>query len=167
MSKTLVAYFSATGNTKKLAEAIFEEVQGPKVLLPIEDVEEVDGYGLIFIGFPVHAHSVPYKAEVFLKRIPAGMKIAVFSTHGSLQGHRLSREAVEYAVVLASRAKVLGTYSCRGKLFLKTLDFLKQSPEHAEWADMAPSAGTHPDRHDLEEARNFARLIQAKARQQL
>lgn len=167
MSKTLVAYFSATGNTKKLAEAIFEEVQGPKVLLPIEDVEEVDGYGLIFVGFPVHAHSVPYKVEVFLKGIPAGMKIAIFSTHGSLHGHRLSREAVEYAVVLASRAKVLGTYSCRGKLSLKALDFLKQSPEHAEWADMAPSAGTHPDRHDLEEARNFARLIQTKARQQV
>jgi flavodoxin len=167
MSKTLVAYFSATGNTKKLAEAIFDEVQGPKVLLPIEDVEEVDGYGLIFVGFPVHAHSVPYKAEVFLKRIPAGTKIAIFSTHGSLHGHRLSREAVEYAVVLASRAKVLGTYSSRGNMSLKALESLGRAPEHAEWTDMAPSASTHPDRHDIEEARNFARLIQAKARPQV
>ncbi len=166
MSKTLVAYLSATGNTQKLAEAIFEAVQGEKDLRSIDEVQEIDDYGLIFVGFPIHAHSVPYKAELFLKRIPAGKKIAIFSTHGSLHGHRLAREAVEYAVVLASRAKVLGTYSCRGKLSLKAIEFLERSPEHAEWTDMAPSASTHPDRHDLEEARSFARLVQTKARQQ-
>jgi flavodoxin len=163
MPKTIVAYFSATGNTRKVAEAVYGALRGEKELRPIDEVETLEPYGLAFVGFPVQAHSVPIKAESFLKKIPAGMKIALFSTHGSLQGHRLSREAVEYAVVLAARAKVLGVFSCRGKLSMKAIEFLGRSPEHAEWAEMAPSANTHPDRHDLEEARTFARLIQAKA----
>jgi flavodoxin len=166
MSKTLVAFHSATGNTKLLAEAIFESLQGAKDLRPLEDVRSFDEYDLIFVGFPIHAHSVPYPAEQFLKKIPSGKPVALFSTHGSLQGHRLSREAIEYGVVLAPQVKVLGTYSCRGKLSLKAVEFLARSPEHVEWMEMAPSASTHPDRHDLEEARAFARLIQAKARQQ-
>lgn len=165
MAKTLVAYFSATGNTRKVAEAIYAAVEGEKLLLPIDQVQDMEGYGLVFIGFPIQAHSIPYKAEAFIKKIPSGKKIALFSTHGSLHGNSLSREAIEYAVVLASQAKVLGTFSCRGKLSMKALEFLGRSPEHVEWTDMAPSAGTHPDQHDLEEARSFARLIQTKAGQ--
>jgi flavodoxin len=165
MARTLVAYLSVTGNTRKVAEAVFDALHGVKDLRPVDEAGTLEPYGLVFIGFPVQSHSVPYKAETFLKAIPAGLKVAVFATHGSLHGHRLSREALEYAVILASRARILGTYSCRGKLSLKALEILGRSPEHAEWAEMAPSAGTHPDGHDLEEARNFARLVQAKAGQ--
>lgn len=163
MAKTLVAYFSATGNTRKVAEAVHGALGGEKELRTIREAGALDGYGLVFVGFPVQAHSVPFEVESFLKSIPAGTKVALFSTHGSLQGHRLSREAIEYAVILAARAKVLGTFSCRGKLSAKALEFLGRSPEHAEWTEMASSAATHPDRHDLAEAREFARLIQAKA----
>jgi len=163
MHKTLVTYFSRTGNTKNVAEAIFESLDGDKTLKPIDEVSNLDDYSLIFIGFPVQAHSVPFKAEEFLKKVPPGKKIALFMTHGSLPGHRLALEAIEYAVVLASRAKVLGTFSCRGKLSMQALDFLGQSPEHHEWAEMAASASTHPNATDLDEARVFARFIKTKS----
>ncbi|MBN2206740.1 MAG: hypothetical protein JW742_05000 [Candidatus Aminicenantes bacterium] len=163
MAKTLVAYFSVTGNTRKVAEAVSEAIRGDRELRAIREVGTLDAYKFFFVGFPVHAHSVPLEVESFLKKIPAGTKVALFSTHGSLQGHRLSGEAIEYAAVLAARAKILGTFSCRGKLSAKALEFLGRSPEHAEWVDMAASAATHPDLHDLEEAREFARLVQAKA----
>lgn len=159
MAKTLVTFLSTTGNTRALAEAVFEALPNPKTLLPIQDVRDLDSFDLIFVGFPVQAHSVPVKAEAFLKRIPKGKKIAFFSTHGSLKGHRLSLEAIEHAVVTASQAKVLGTFSCRGNLSPDALEFLGKSPEHQEWTAMAPSASTHPDGHDLEEARAFARWI--------
>ena len=159
MHKTLVTYFSRTGNTKKVAEAIFVGLDGDKDLEPMEEAHLLDGYSLVFIGFPVHSHSVPYKVEEFLKTIPAGKKIALFCTHGALPGHRLSREAIEYAVVLAAKAKVLGTFAVRGRLSMQALDALGRSPEHQEWTDMAASANTHPNETDLAEAKAFARRI--------
>jgi flavodoxin len=159
MSKTLVTYFSQTGNTKAVAEAIFAALERDKEIQPMDESLALDGYGLVFVGFPVQSHSVPYKADTFLRRVPAGKKIALFCTHGSLPGHRLSREALEYALVCAAKAKLLGTFACRGKLSLRALEYLSKSPEHQEWTDMAASAATHPDATDLAEARAFARKI--------
>jgi putative transposase len=68
MHKTLVTYFSRTGNTKNVAEAIFETLDGDKTLKPMDEVADTADYSLVFIGFPVQAHSVPYKVEEFLKR---------------------------------------------------------------------------------------------------
>jgi len=164
MPQTLIAYFSRTGNTKKVAEAIFEELGGDSVLEPIDKVAGVDEYELVFIGFPVQSHSVPYKVEMFLKKFPAGKKIALFSTHGSLPGHRLSREALEHAAVSASQAKLLGTFACRGKISLEALEAIGKSPEHQEWTEMAASAATHPNDIDLAEAKIFARQMKTQSR---
>lgn len=159
MSKILVTYFSLTGNTKKIAEAIFSVLEGDKTIEPIEEVQELDDYTLVFIGFPVHSHSVPFKVASLLKKIPKGKKIAFFSTHGAITGSHLSQEAIENAAVTASKAKILGTFSCRGRVSSKALEVLSQSPEHTLWAEMAASAQTHPDKADLEDARTFARRI--------
>ncbi len=159
MEKILVTYLSQTGNTKKIAEAIFEGLEGDKTIKPMDEVQEIEDYGLIFIGFPVYSHSVPYKIESFLQKIPQGEKIALFSTHGSLPGGRLATEALEHAAVIASKAKVLGTFSCRGKVSMAALEVLSKSPEHKAWAEMAPSSQTHPDEGDLEDARSFAERI--------
>jgi flavodoxin len=163
MHKTLVTYFTRTGNTKKVAESIFAALDGDKVLKPLDEVQGLDEYDLVFIGFPVHSHGVPYKVEVFLKNIAAAKKIALFSTHGSLPGHRLSREGLEHAIVLASKAKILGTYSCRGKISFEALEVVSKSPEHLEWAEMAASAGTHPNEIDLAEAQVFARHVKTSS----
>ncbi|MDH7512175.1 MAG: flavodoxin family protein [Clostridiales bacterium] len=164
MHKILVAYFSLTGNTKKIAEAIYESLPQPKILRPIAEASGLDEFDLIFIGFPVHSHSVPVKVEKFLKAIPQGQKVALFSTHGALTGSRLSREAIEHAVVTASQAKIISTFSCRGKVSPQALEVLSQLPEHEAWADMAASASTHPNEHDLEDARAFARWVMALSR---
>jgi flavodoxin len=159
MAKTLVTYFTRTGNTQKVAEAIFEAIGGDKTILPMKEAADLDPYGLIFIGFPVQSHSVPYPVEVFLKGVPAGKKVALFSTHGSVTGSTLSREAIEHALTLVPRAKLIGTFSCRGKVSLQAMEVLSKSPEHEAWVDMAASAATHPDEHDLAEARAFARWV--------
>jgi len=159
MSKILVTYLSQTGNTKKIAEAIFESLEGDKTIEPVDEVQEIEGYSLIFIGFPVHSHGVPYKIENFLQKIHEGGKIALFSTHGSLPGGRLATAALEHAAVIASKTKVLGTFSCRGKVSMAALEVLSKSPEHKAWAEMAPSSQTHPDEGDLEDARSFAKRI--------
>jgi len=159
MAKTLVTYFSRTGNTKLIAETIFGALTGDKTLKTMAEAGDLAPYQLIFAGFPVQTHSVPYPAEVFLKSIPEGKKVALFSTHGSVTGSRLSREALEYASILVAKSKLIGTFSCRGKVSMKALEVLMQSPEHEAWADMAATAATHPDASDIEDARAFARWI--------
>jgi len=163
MHKTLVTYFSRTGNTRKVAEAIFEALDGDKTIKPIDEAGDLDTFGLIFVGFPVQSHGVPYPVEVFLKSIAPQKKIALFSTHGSFPGHRLAREAIEHAVILAAKAKVLGTFAVRGKLSLQALDVLSKSPEHQEWTEMAASANGHPSDVDLAAAKAFARSMRLLA----
>jgi flavodoxin len=165
MSKILVAYISWSGNTKKVADAIFETLDGDATIKSLDEVQSLEEFELIFVGFPVHSHSVPFKAEDFIKKIPAGKKIALFSTHGSLTGSRLSREALEHASILAPNSKILGTFTCRGKVSIQAMEVLSKSPEHKAWVEMSASAQTHPDENDLEDARAFAKWIMTLARQ--
>ncbi|MHB8054352.1 MAG: flavodoxin family protein [Candidatus Aminicenantales bacterium] len=163
MSKTLVTYFSRTGNTKMVAEAIYQALDGDRILLPLDKAENLDDYHLIFIGFPVQSHSVPFPVERFLKSLPVGKQIAFFSTHGSVPELRMAAEALEYAAVLTSHCRLLGTFHCRGKLSFQALEAFARSPEHKEWSEMAPSAASHPDKHDLAEAALFAVHMKARS----
>jgi flavodoxin I len=163
--KVLVTYYSQTGNTEKLARTIYNAIDTEKELLPIEAVPDTGGYGIIFVGFPVQAHSVPAKVLPFFKRLPEGQPIALFCTHGSLRGGHLPKQALEHALSLSSKAKVLGTFAVRGNVSLPVIEALKAKPEHKAWAEEASGACGHPDDADLTDAKEFARGIIAKLRQ--
>ncbi len=117
---------------------------------------------IIFCGFPVLAHSVPGKGQPFIKGLPEGQKVAFFSTHGSLRGGHLPKQAFEHAIGLASKATILGHFSCRGTVDPKIIEALMQKPEHRAWAQEAQSADGHPDHGDLEDAKKFALEMIAK-----
>jgi flavodoxin len=159
--KILVTYFTQTGNTEKVARAIYEAIGATKEILPVDKVKDPAGYDIIICGFPVHAHSVPLSVERFIKMIPLGKKIALFTTHGSLRGGELATTAIKHAVSLASKLKVLGTFGCRGKVDQKIIEALLKKPEHRAWAEAAKSAVRHPDESDLEDARHFAKKVTA------
>jgi len=160
--KVLVTYYSQTGNTEMLARAIYEAIHVDKELLPIRDVTTTQGYDIIFVGFPVHAHSVPAAAVPFLRNLPAGQPIALFCTHGSLRGGQLPKQAIENAMGLAPRARILGTFGVRGKVNPKVIDSLGKMMEHQAWAEEALGAARHPDDADLADGKEFARTILAK-----
>ena len=160
----LVTYYSQTGNTEKIAGAVYEALGGEKDLIPVQEVEDPDSYDLIFCGFPVHSHSVPLPVQDFIKRIPSGKKIALFVTHGSLRGGELATTAIEHAVTLASHLKVLGTFGSRGRVDPKIIEALSKKPEHRAWAETAKSAASHPDEPDLADARQFAKIVSTAAR---
>jgi flavodoxin len=155
----LVTYFTQTGNTEKVAKAIYEAIGGKKEILPVNEAKNPDGYDIIFCGFPVHAHSVPLPVQNFIKSIPPSKKLALFVTHGSLRGGELATTAIEHAISLASKLKVLGTFGCRGKVDPKIIEALLKKPEHRAWAETAKSAASHPDESDAEDARQFAKRI--------
>jgi flavodoxin I len=162
--KALVAYFSQTGNTEKVARAIFDGIAFvEKEISLIQDAKDLDNYDLFFIGFPVHSHSVPGPVEEFLKGIPEGKKIAFFGTHGSLRGGEFAVTAFHYALSHAQKRTVLGTFGCRGKVNPGILEKLMNRPQDRHWAMEAQSAAHHPDEHDLEDAETWARWMVLKA----
>ncbi len=162
--KILVTYFSQTGNTQKVAEAIFDSLELPeKEIAEINAAPDPGAYQLVFVGFPVHSNSVPKKADAFLRSIPAGTKVAIFATHGSLRNGPLARTAFETAHTLP-KGKVLGTFGCRGKVVQSVIDAMMQSSEHKAWAEEAASASSHPDDADLKDARAWADQMLIKAR---
>lgn len=154
--KALVTYFSKTGNTEKVARAIYEALPVDKEIKPIQVLDSAAGYDIVFCGFPVYVHSVPGKAQPFIKALGEGQKVAFFSTHGSLRGGQLPKQAFENAIGLASKAKVLGHFGCRGKVDPKIIELLLTQQENRAWAEEAQSADAHPDQADLEDAKAFA-----------
>jgi len=163
--RALVTFYSETGNTERLAGAIYEGIeQAEKEIVPLGEIQDATGYDVVFCGFPVQTHSVPGKVERFIKGLPEGQKLALFATHGSLRGGELAVTAFYYALTVASKQKVLGTFGCRGKVKSSLLDALRQKPEHRAWVDEAQSASGHPDQADLEDGKAWASRMITRAR---
>lgn len=160
--KALVTYHSQTGNTEKIARAIYESIHFEKEILPIKEAREIQGYDIVFAGFPVQAHSVPAAVVPFFKKLPPGQKIALFCTHGSQRGGHLPKQAIEQATGLAAQMKILGTFCARGQVEPGVIDALAKSVQHQAWVEEAAGACDHPDAADLADAREFARSILAK-----
>jgi flavodoxin len=156
----LVTFYSETGNTQKVAEAIFASIQHTrKKLLAIDQVEDIENHDLIFCGFPVINHGLPVKITHFLQKIPLGKKLVFFATHGSLRGGEKAISAFYAALSLAHGQTILGTFGCRGQVKFQLLDALMEQPQNRTWAREAQSANDHPDSSDLEDARSFAELM--------
>jgi flavodoxin I len=156
----LVTYYTQTGNTRKVAEAIFAGlVHSRKKILPIDQVENVGGHDLIFCGFPVMDHGVPGKMVAFLQAMPRGKRLAFFATHGSLRGGEKAITAFYAALGLAHGQKILGTFGCRGEVNPQLIETLADKPQHQAWAIEARGAIGHPNQADLEDARVFAETM--------
>jgi flavodoxin I len=67
LSKILVLYYSRTGNTEKMAEAVVEgakSVDGVEVELSYHvDAEDLSGFDAILVGSPTYNHAIPIDME--------------------------------------------------------------------------------------------------------
>ena len=163
--KVLVAYYSDTGNTQKVADAIYDAVgESEKEICLAKEASNLPDYDLIFCGFPVQSMGLPVKMVDFVKGIPEGKKVAFFATHGSLRGGELAVTAFFAALSLSKNLKVMGTFGCRGVVKQAIIDALLKKAEHRGWALEAQSAMGHPDEADLEDAKAFAKTMVTKAR---
>ncbi len=156
----LVAYYSETGNTRKVAEAIFVSLRHVhKEMLAIDQAVDLEPYDLIFCGFPVQHHSIPARMVHFLQGIPKGKKLAIFVTHGSLRGGEKAVSAIYAAFSILQGQTIIGTFGCRGQVKPQLIDEWMEAPQHQAWASEAQSANGHPDPAELEDARSFAETM--------
>ncbi len=132
-----VIYYSMTGNTKKMAAAIAEEL-GVKAL-SVKEVPKLPKDGLLFIGSGCYGDKPGEDMAKFIgKNDFAGRKVALFGT--SYRGEGLEVQAMVEALKPLG-ANIIGSYYCKGKAFIV--------------ANMG-----RPGREDLEGARKFAREME-------
>ena len=81
--KVLVTFWTQTGNTRKIAEAIFDGLLCKKEIKAFDEVDTLDGFDLTFIGFPVMQFGPPYAAKKFIAAHAPGKTIALFLTHAT------------------------------------------------------------------------------------
>ena len=155
--KVLVAYMSKTGNTKKVAEAIYGEIRREKEIKTIEEVKSLNGYDLAFLGFPIHVYGPDKKTKRFLETHTNGRKIALFITHASPEDWHELPEWLDKFNSVSAGANIVGRFDCQGQLAKGAKFFMSIIPgKLREQAKMDDSLG-QPDETRIERARVFAR----------
>ena len=152
--KVLIAYMSQTGNTKKVAEAIYGAIPEPKEIKRVEDIASLDGYDLAFLGFPTHASGPDGKVKSFLGKHVKGKTIALFITHMAPEGVPELKEWLQNFRDAAAGANVVDVFDCTGEVrgFMKLLVRFHPDPHVRE--SIKTSEGK-PDAARLERARAF------------
>ena len=137
MSKRLVAYFSASGVTAKVAEMLADAVGAdiheirPKVPYTKADLNwmdqnsrssvemrntafrpeiaenyiQMDGYDVVFLGFPIWWYVAPTIINAFLEKYDfSGKKIILFATSG---GSKFGKAVEELKVSVADNVEIV------------------------------------------------------------
>lgn len=159
--KVLVAYMTKTGNTRKVAEAIVEEIREEKEIKKIEDVESLEDYDLSFLGFPIHQMGPDKKtAKLIRKHCINGRKIALFITHAGPEDSPNIPPMLEKFKQEARGADLVGFFDCQGELAkgVKRIMYIMPDKKLRMWAKMDNSQG-QPDASRIDKARAFARDV--------
>ena len=86
--KPVVLYFSRTGNTKRMAEAISESTKAPAFDIASSEPSVVENYDLLILGTPVEGSRPAKEILAFIERLPKaeGKKTILFCTHAFWKG---------------------------------------------------------------------------------
>ena len=159
--KVLVTYMSKTGNTKKVAEAIFEEINGEKEMKTINEVDSIEGYDIAFLGFPIHQMGPDKKTRKLIeKHCINGRNVVLFITHAAPEDSPDLPPMLDKFRQAARGANVVDMFDCQGELDKTTKRIMSILPDAKlrRWAKEDNSKG-QPNKVRLDQARAFSRKI--------
>jgi len=159
--KVLVAYMSKTGNTRKVAEAIFGEISDEKEMKPIDAVDSIEGYDVAFLGFPIHQMGPDKKTVKLLeKHCINDRNVVLFITHAAPEDSPDLPPWLEKFRRAARGANVVDIFDCQGQLDKTTKRIMSVLPnaQLRMWAKQDNSQG-QPDKTRLDRARAFSRNV--------
>ncbi len=148
--KTLIIYFSMTGNTEKVAKYIRHGILDLADDCDIVKMENVDmdslkDYDIVGFGCPVYYYKEPFNVSDFIGTLPKlnDKHWFIFCTHGAVMGITLLSL---HKKLRKKGMKIIGSYHSYADI---NIPFFP-----------SPTLTTgHPDRHDLEDASTFGKNI--------
>ncbi len=177
--KILVTYFSQTGNTKKIAEAIHETISQnhDSFLKDFNEItiDELDLYDLVFLGSACHHANLAPPVLKFIENIPKSpkFKLAGFVTHSTYPPEGSERHAEMFEQWGSKCAKTYerlqnekgidykGYFRCMGIPSKPIEQFINKQiiPDEDEWAEYIDVIVKHLDESDIENAKKFAKEV--------
>jgi flavodoxin len=174
--RILVACFSQTGNTDKVARAICKAAasQGHEVdACKVVEItfERMDDYDLVYLGSACHDSDLAKPAKRLLEGIGVAppFRLAGFVTHATQMPEGGEREKELYArwagncirtyerICQEKQIPFAGYFHCQGAPSPPIEAFIRKEivTEEDEWNAYIEEVRPHPDDRDLEEARRF------------
>lgn len=167
--KILIAYYSMTGNTEKIAKSMSEALAGEE--LTLKKIEEVDpatlnSYDLVLLGSGIYAARFHKTVKKFLKATEEfPPKLALFYTHATTDPEtyqtfpRNIRKIIEKGgCTLCAEFECLGETKASEEEQQQRLQGLSPEEKRKAEEQMANLKG-HPNAEDLENAKKFVKTL--------
>lgn len=162
--KSLVVYSSMTGNTKKVAEAIYCALPDSKEICDVKNVpQDLETYDIVFAGFWVDRGMPDNSAKIFLEGL-LNKNVALFATLGAPDDSKHAQGSMKQGRMLLNRSNNhLGDFLCRGKVNEIIVEQMAKKPatdphsaKISSWQAMLEESAKHPNADDLRKAGEFA-----------
>jgi flavodoxin len=168
--KVLITFFSQSGNTEKIAKAIWEEASlaHEADCKKLEDITPVDvaGYDVIFIGSPLHSGSLaaPVKECLGVLQASSGQKLAGFITHFAPAYPEQDMTKFAEPIKAACQEKgieYVGCFDCQGALAQPMHEPVQKKLGLSDeaWAGMVEQMTGHPNEEDVANAKACAKAV--------
>ncbi len=146
--KNLIVYSSKSGNTRKLAEAVYDFLPGENVMKSVEEKPDPEGYDLVVVGFWLQAGKADPGSYEYLEEL-APSKLFLFATHGAAVDSPHAQNAMAGAKSMVTSSQVVGSFNCQGEVNEEFLAKVQKKDPQPPWVKDAGNAVGHPDAHDI------------------
>lgn len=164
--QAMVVYSSQTGNTQKIATAIFAAIPGESK--DMQRIEEYTGKDaeIYFVGFWTDRGTCDTQVANLLAGLH-GKRVALFGTCGTQRDEVYYEQIVRQVKAwIPSDNEYEGAFLCQGKMLMQMRKRFEamcadgnNDPHVARMIRNFDEALLHPDRNDEREAADFARKV--------
>lgn len=119
--RSVLIYSSLTGNTKKVAEAIFEIMPPGSEMAPIKKAPPAEDYDCLVLGFWVNRAKPDPLTWQYMERIK-GKTVAAFGTMAAYPNSAHAGKVVENTKNQLNGNHWLGCFLCQGRLAPKRME---------------------------------------------
>lgn len=165
--QNLVVFSTLTGNTEKIANAIFSVVSGEKEIINIKDIKNIDinKFEKIIIGYWVDKGDADERTKKFIETLK-NKKVSTFGTLGADPNSEHAKQSMEKVKkFLEENGNIVEKeFICRGAIDPKLIERFREMTKngmtghHAatleserRWAE----AAKHPNENDIENVKKF------------
>ena len=158
--KTLIAYSSKTGNTRRVGEAVLKAFPQGEIK-DISEVDDLHNYDLVVVGTWIDKGTADAKALKFIDTIE-DKKVAYYFTLGAYPNSKHAEDCIGAIDKLFTDKgnEIMGRFHCQGAIDPKLIAWMSELPEEhphspnperlKRWED----ASKHPNEEDFDNAYN-------------